>query len=302
MWAQKQITVVVDGQDRAVSTQASDVAGALADAGVSVRAADLVSPSPESELADGDVVVVRHAVPVTVTLGDDEVSLDVVGDTVADALVAAGLDPVATTGVEPALGSPLRSGMEIAIPDVVVRVETEKESVAPKTKHTSDTSLARGEKRVVDPGRPGKIVRVFRVVVTDGIETAPVLAAEEVVQEPRPRVIAVGTGAPDSVPATSTSARWTGSMRLSMVATGYSPAQPGLSTTTATGARARRGVVAVDPDVIPLGTRVYVPGYGVAVAADTGGAIRGSRIDLCFDSVAEAIQWGRRTVTVVVLD
>ena len=71
---------------------------------------------------------------------------------------------------------------------------------------------------------------------------------------------------------------------------------------TATGARARRGVIAVDPRVIPLGTHVYVPGYGYAVAADTGGAIKGRRVDLCFETVAECDRWGRRDVTIIVLD
>ena len=63
-----------------------------------------------------------------------------------------------------------------------------------------------------------------------------------------------------------------------------------------------RGVVAVDPDVIPLGTRLFIPGYGEAVAADTGGAIVGNRIDLVMDSYGEAMDFGRRDVTVYVLD
>jgi 3D (Asp-Asp-Asp) domain-containing protein len=61
-------------------------------------------------------------------------------------------------------------------------------------------------------------------------------------------------------------------------------------------------VVAVDPKFIPLGTRLYVDGYGHAVAGDTGGAIKGAKIDLGFDSNAEAIRFGRRKVTVRILD
>jgi 3D (Asp-Asp-Asp) domain-containing protein len=61
-------------------------------------------------------------------------------------------------------------------------------------------------------------------------------------------------------------------------------------------------VIAVDPRVIPLGTHVYVPGYGYAVAADTGGAIKGRRIDLCFETVGQCDRWGRRDVTIIVLD
>ena len=78
-----------------------------------------------------------------------------------------------------------------------------------------------------------------------------------------------------------------------MSATGYA-----LSGTTATGIPVGWGVVAVDPNVIPLGTHMTIPGYGEAVAADTGGAIVGATIDLWFPSVAQAQIWGRRTVTI----
>ncbi|MFS8542968.1 MAG: 3D domain-containing protein, partial [Limnochordales bacterium] len=61
------------------------------------------------------------------------------------------------------------------------------------------------------------------------------------------------------------------------------------------------GVVAVDPGVIPLGTRVYIPGYGIALAADVGSAIRGHRIDLAFDTYREALHYGRRWVKVYIL-
>jgi 3D (Asp-Asp-Asp) domain-containing protein len=85
------------------------------------------------------------------------------------------------------------------------------------------------------------------------------------------------------------------------VSTGKSPGQRGYGI-TASGMRAGYGVVAVDPRVIPLGTRVYVPGYGAAVAGDTGSAIKGYRIDLGFATYGEAVNYGRRTVTVYVLD
>jgi 3D (Asp-Asp-Asp) domain-containing protein len=66
--------------------------------------------------------------------------------------------------------------------------------------------------------------------------------------------------------------------------------------------KAGKGVVAVDPRVIPLGTRLYIEGYGVAVAGDVGSAIKGRRIDLGFGTYAEAIRWGRRNVRVQILD
>jgi len=80
---------------------------------------------------------------------------------------------------------------------------------------------------------------------------------------------------------------------MTVTATAYT-----LQGTTATGAPVGYGVVAVDPSVIPLGTRMTIPGYGEAVAADTGGAIQGSVIDLWFPTAAQAAAWGRRTVTI----
>ena len=85
-------------------------------------------------------------------------------------------------------------------------------------------------------------------------------------------------------------------------ATAYSSAQPGLSPYTATGTLCRRGVIATDPSVIPLGTKVYIPGYGYAVAEDTGGAIRGHKIDVAFDTVDECYEFGRKFIEIYILD
>lgn len=88
---------------------------------------------------------------------------------------------------------------------------------------------------------------------------------------------------------------------MTMEATAYLPSDGGGAGITATGIPATYGVAAVDPAVIPLGSRLYIPGYGEAIAADTGGAIYGYRIDLCMESYSEAMNFGRRDVTVYVL-
>ena len=83
--------------------------------------------------------------------------------------------------------------------------------------------------------------------------------------------------------------------RLKVDAVAYS-----LPGSTALGVPVRKGVVAVDPKLIPLGTKLHVPGYGPGLAADVGYAIKGKVIDLWFPSMAKARQWGRRTVTITV--
>ena len=87
----------------------------------------------------------------------------------------------------------------------------------------------------------------------------------------------------------------TGERTLTVSATGYA-----LKGRTATGIPTAPGVVAVDPSVIPLGTRLTIPGYGVGIAADTGGAVQGAVIDLWFPTTAQALAWGRRTVTITI--
>ena len=81
--------------------------------------------------------------------------------------------------------------------------------------------------------------------------------------------------------------------RLTIVATAYT-----IRGSTATGIPTGPGVVAVDPSVIPLGTRMTIPGYGEGVAADTGGAIKGLRIDVWVPTQAAAAQWNWQTVTI----
>jgi len=100
-------------------------------------------------------------------------------------------------------------------------------------------------------------------------------------------VSAVSSSAPVAAPTPA------GSGTITVAATAYT-----LQGTTATGAPVGYGVVAVDPSVIPLGTRMTIPGYGEGVAADTGGAIQGAVIDLWFPTAAQAAAWGRRTVTI----
>lgn len=91
-----------------------------------------------------------------------------------------------------------------------------------------------------------------------------------------------------------------------MESTAYTPHCNGCSGFTATGINVkqngRENIIAVDPSVIPLGTRVWVEGYGEAIAADTGGAIKGNRIDVLFQSKQKALNWGRKTVTVKILN
>jgi len=122
--------------------------------------------------------------------------------------------------------------------------------------------------------------------IEEQARAAESLSAQLTGSQPAATVATLGAGAPDASPFLS-------GKTLSMSITGYS-----LPGKTATGLPVGWGVVAVDPRVIPLGTHLWVPGYGEAIAADVGSAIIGQRIDLWFPTVAQADLWGRRTVTI----
>jgi uncharacterized protein YabE (DUF348 family)/3D (Asp-Asp-Asp) domain-containing protein len=309
VWAQKRVTVVVDGRVMHVKSQADNVGGVLDETAVAHDRADIVTPSTDSPVIEGMTVVVRHSVPVVLDLAGERLKVDVVGETVADALVAAGANPSDNADVKPALGTKLKPGMTITAPDVFVRITQEQVAVPFGIEEKPDPTLAKGTRRVVAEGAQGASLRVFRVLVTGGVEGAPRLIAEQALTAPTPQVVAVGTGdlasaddhstaeRPVSVPPAPSAGK-----RLRVVATGYAAGSGGADTRTATGHRAVRGVVAVDPRFIPLGTRMYIPGYGYAVARDTGGAIKGGRVDLCFNCRADAMRWGRRPVTVIIVD
>jgi 3D (Asp-Asp-Asp) domain-containing protein len=140
------------------------------------------------------------------------------------------------------------------------------------------------------------------VTVWDDVVVNRQVVAREVVHVPTPGVVLVGT------PKTLAQLRQAMpnvalGTAITMIATAYTADTATAAPTgyTATGILAQEGVVAVDPRVIPLGTKLFVPGYGIALAADTGGAIIGNRIDLCMDSYSRAIEFGRRPIQVYIL-
>lgn len=166
-------------------------------------------------------------------------------------------------------------------------------------------SLPVGEEKVLVEGVDGKEEAVEQIVYYGGEEFLRQDVTSHVVLEPVNQVIQVGIQKTVSTPEgdkayskvlTMTATAYTAGYE----STGKNPGDPGYGI-TASGMKAVKGVVAVDPKVIPLGTKLYVEGYGLCIAADTGGAIKGHKIDLFYPNLSDAIQYGRRTTTVYVL-
>ncbi|MGB3161603.1 MAG: 3D domain-containing protein [Carnobacterium sp.] len=167
-----------------------------------------------------------------------------------------------------------------------------------KEKRTEETKLAEA-KKVEEAAALAEKVKVAQITSKTTVEK------EEGSTE---KINSVSSTQPETEnkPETPTESKPAPSAGKTMVvsATGYSTAQPGLSTHTATGINLLQNpmVIAVDPRVIPLGTMIEVPGYGIAIAGDTGGAIKGNKIDIHFKTVGQALSWGRKTITIRLLN
>lgn len=123
---------------------------------------------------------------------------------------------------------------------------------------------------------------------------------------PKPAKAPAKTAAPVQASAPAPAASQQAGKTMTVSATAYTAYCAGCSGTTATGQNLRANpnqkVIAVDPRVIPLGSKVWVEGYGTAIAGDTGGAIKGNKIDVFIPSQSAALQWGRKNITIKVLD
>ncbi len=188
---------------------------------------------------------------------------------------------------------PIESKMDIQLISITEKTTSTIIEQPFETVIKENPDLPIGTTNVLQEGRIGKVAKVERQVFHGEKLEYNHIVSEQVIQTAIDEIIEEGTQ--DVVEG------YNFTHSLEMRVTAYTPFDPGCTGITATGTTARHGVVAVDPSVIPLGTKVYVSGYGIAIAEDTGGAIKGNRLDVCFSSREAALEWGVRNVTVYII-
>jgi uncharacterized protein YabE (DUF348 family) len=304
VWAQNDVKLIIDDQCLFVKTHATSVGELLKENGIKIAEKDAVSPAPSVKVREGMTVTVQHSIPVFVQVDGHAKKVTSSSRTVGEVLEQAQIKLKRNDRVTPAVSTRLVRGMKIEVTRISKQVEAVQVTVPYQTTEEPDPTLTQGFRQVAVIGQPGIYLRMYDVVKENGRESSRKLKCERVLAAPVGEVIKVGTKplknrelakiiAPGEVSR--------GIYRtIVMVATGYTPGYDG-GMGTASGVPPRRGIVAVDPRIIPLGTRLYIEGYGEAVAGDTGGKIKGNRIDLCFDSLEEARAFGRRQVVVQIL-
>ncbi len=296
------ITFESNGSTAQLVTGATTVGDFLRERNVTVGAHDFVDPAIDVPLSDGLVVTYRAAVAVTIQNGAATLATTSSAPTVGALLEEQRLRLMPGDVVQPALAQALPASGIVRIDRVNTWIRDEKSVLPSKTLHQFDYSMAPGTTKTIAHGAPGERDTIVRYTRRDDGSVQRWVVATHVTRLTRPRVVAVG--ADEYQAFAQFEAHGVAGMghiadsALQMVATAYTADCAGCGGTTAIGRPAGHGIVAVDPRVIPLGTRLYILGYGPAIAGDTGGAIRGLRIDLGFNSLREAMLFGRREVTV----
>lgn len=176
-----------------------------------------------------------------------------------------------------------------------VNVKIEDYAVPYDTEYQETKTLPPGMSEVEQEGAEGQRRKVVRTVSIGGNESYQKIYQFEL-KSPKKRVVMQ-----NSQPVTGEKLD-IGKLKVSRNFQGEATAYTYTGYCTASGLAPRVGLVAVDPTVIPLGSMLYIEGYGYAVAADTGGAIKGRIIDVFFDTLRECINWGRRSVEIYVLE
>ncbi|MBZ0283005.1 MAG: G5 domain-containing protein [Anaerolineae bacterium] len=293
---QQAVTVNIDDQGVPISimTTAPTVGEALFEAGVTLYLADNVMPDVNTPVTADMNVSIERSQPVSIVADGVTLETRSQGATVADGLASAG---VALMGLDysiPEETSPLQPGMSIRVIRVNEIVEAEQSAIAFETVLQADAEMELDQQIVIQEGQNGIQQTNIRVRYENGSEVSRTPESTTVAVEPINRVIAYGTkivirtlDTPDGP-----IEYW---RVLRMYTTSYHPAALGGDNVTATGKILTKGIVGIDPKVIPYGSRLYVPGYGIGEAADTGGPRRFALwIDLGYDD-SNWVSWSKYT-------
>ena len=311
----KSVTVIDGGsKETKVLTFKNKVKDVLLDQGISLKIGDRVNFGANDALRDDMTIEVYRAMQVSVTANGETRLVSTTKRRVSDILVDAGYELTDEDTVTPEPAKIAKADTKIVLVKNTTKTVTLTEETEFATTEKPNASLNSGIRKVVQKGKKGETVRTYKISYADGVETGRKVVKEKVITEAKDEIVEVGTKrtaiddytlAYNGTITTSRSGTLSYSRVVQCNATAYDATscgkRPG-EARTATGIIAHRGVIAVDPRFIPLGTRVYVEGYGYAIAADTCKTIKGNIIDLYMESYSEAIQWGRRNVNVYILN
>lgn len=291
----KIITIVDDKQVAHYETEAQNVQELLQQLEITLGEKDIIEPMLDAEIIDNMKITIERWKPtVSLNVNGETKIQKTKAQTVDEFLKSLGINIQEGDEVTPSSETSITDGLQIEIKTKEVKTEVEDRPMQYSTKIVETADMAYGETKVSQEGKNGlKTVTIQREYLGGELVNENVLDVV-VKEEPVEEIVLKGTYKAKSVTDVFTGESYTYTKVYEMEATAYTISDDGWSNRTASGMTTFVGMVAVDPDVIPLGTKLYVEGYGIAIAGDTGGAIQGNIIDLFFNSNSECYEFGRK--------
>lgn len=282
------ITIDDDGVALTVHTRADTLGKALLAEGIQLYEGDEVRPDLATHITPNLAVRIRRSKPVILSFDGQTIRTRTRAQTIEEALAEQGVALRPLDRLEPARDTPVTDNVNVQVTRVNHEIVVESEPIPFERELVADPNLELDTFEVRQYGEEGEHRRQTLIIYEDGEEAQRQLQKEWVEKEPANKVVAYGTKVVVRTLETPNGPveYW---RRIPMLATSYTAATSGKEQghpaygITRTGVEAGFGKVAVDPRLVRLNSRVYVPGYGTACACDTGGAILGRRIDLGYD-------------------
>ncbi|MCR3921499.1 MAG: 3D domain-containing protein [Firmicutes bacterium] len=317
--ARKDVTLVIDGEAQKLVTYHRNVGALLADVGIVVGPHDYVAPAPDERLEQGVEIVLTRAFPVTVMADGRSFEVQVAQATVNDVLEKLGLFLGELDRVDPLPQKFITRGDTVQVIRVEERLFTQRIEIPYRELRRSTMLLDRGLTRIAQKGVVGLREDTVEQTLENGVEVATQIVQSDMMYVKQDQIVEYGENTVLSrggravsfsqvvnVSATAYCAG-TAASGCPMNGEGHSVCTgsnndgrtaTGRSAVAGDGSETHPHIVAVDPRMFPLGSKLYIDGYGYAIAADTGGAIKQNRIDLLMSTHQAALQFGRRNVRV----
>lgn len=282
------VTVVIGQKKRTFNTRFNTLGEALWEAGYRLYANDTLTIPLDTPLNRPLSVQIRPSKSITIHYKDGLFQTRTSADTVGEALARAGMPLQGIDYSLPAADDPIPQNGEIRVVRVRESIEIETSPIPFETHSQPSPDLPLDQQQVVQEGIIGLKATRLRLHFEDGEEVARTLEGEYIARQPTSRILGFGTKiVPQTLDTPDGSIKYW--RALNMYAVSYNPTSNG-GYGTASGIPLAKGVAAIDNDYIPFGTRMYIPGYGIAVAADTGGGVIGRMIDLGY-SDHDYVSW-----------
>ena len=310
------VTIDTKSETQAVRMTRGTVEDALNKAGIALAQDEKVTPSLDTEVTEGTEIKISNSVSVDITLMGETATYEVPAGTVKDALASVGAVCDKNDKLNASLGDKVYEDMDITLVKVTVKNETETQVVDYKTTVKKDSSMEKGTSEITRYGIEGSKTVTNKNTYEDGVLVNTKVVSSKVTKKPVNQIKVVGTKTAKKFVGSANGGAGTfvdnsgNTVSYKKVLTGSGTAYTAKAgSLTATGAKARVGGVAVNPSIIPYGTKMYITAsdgsyvYGYATAIDTGGALMdGSAIvDLFMNSYADCANFGRRDVTIYIL-